>query len=349
MTSKPGGTSSTSSRVLLGLGLSAAVLVFLTSAQGEDAWLAAGLFLMAALLGLVTVASIWLPMIKTRQPPVAVRGSLIFGIVMVVAALAGHGMRQAGLRPTMQRVESLATAVTEHHRTHRTLPESLAEIEASLPPPARHLYDITYEPGVNGEFCSTSSQPGIVTSIHPPPLRGWCVIESGQRQGTFKDCRTASTPMTIRSYHPDDTDALAEVYRDSVRGIGPQAYGPEQIAMWSAWPDNLQEFEACLALGLTLVAEVDGRVVALGQLHPVNHIVLLYCSTAHARRGIASAIYARLEEHAYAAGVTEITTNASRLSRPLFEKQGFTVVKVESAHRSGVEFERFKMVKQRNV
>lgn len=151
--------------------------------------------------------------------------------------------------------------------------------------------------------------------------------------------------MTIRPYHPEDTDTLAEVYRDAVRGIGPQAYCPEQIAMWSAWPDNREEFVTCLALGLTLVAEPDGRVVALGQLHPVNHVVLLYCSTAHARQGIATALYARLEEHAFAAGVTEITTNASRISRPFFEKQGYVVVKVESAHRSGVEFERFKMLK----
>lgn len=152
MMSKSGGTSSTSSRVLLGLGLSAAVLAFLTSAQGEDAWLAAGLFLMAALLGFVTFASIWLPVIKTRRPLVALRGSLVFAAVMVVAALAGQGMRKADLRPTMQRVESLATAVTEHHRTHGMLPVSLAEIEASLPPPDRRLYDITYHPGVNGEF-----------------------------------------------------------------------------------------------------------------------------------------------------------------------------------------------------
>ncbi len=154
--------------------------------------------------------------------------------------------------------------------------------------------------------------------------------------------------MTIRPYTPGDADALAEVYRDSVRGIGPQAYGPEQITMWSAWPDNREEFDSCLALGLTLVAEVEGRVVALGQLHPENHVVLLYCSTANARRGIASALYARLEEHALAAGVTEISTNASRISRPLFEKQGFTVVKVETAHRSGVDFERFKMLKKRS-
>lgn len=137
MLSNPGGTSSTSSRVPLGLGLSAAVLAFLAFAQGEDAWLAGGLFLLASLLGLVILASIWLPVIKMRRPLVALRGSLIFAVVMVVAALAGQGMRKADLRPTLQRVESLATAATAHHRTHRTLPASLAEIEASLPPPDR--------------------------------------------------------------------------------------------------------------------------------------------------------------------------------------------------------------------
>lgn len=153
--------------------------------------------------------------------------------------------------------------------------------------------------------------------------------------------------LTIRKFNPSDAEALAEVYRDSVRGIGPQAYGPGQIAMWSGWPDNREEFDACLALGLTLVAEVEGRPVALGQLHPVDHVVLLYCSTAHARQGIATALYARLEEHAFASGVTELSTNASRISRPFFERHGYAVIKTEVAHRSGVDFERFKMLKKK--
>lgn len=171
--------------------------------------------------------------------------------------------------------------------------------------------------------------------IQPPPMNSPAIPSCDMNDA-----------MTFRPFQTEDTDALAEVYRDAVRGIGPQAYGPEQLTMWSAWPDNREEFQACLALGLTLVADVDGRVVALGQLHPVDHVVLLYCSTAYARRGIASAIYARLEEHDYAAGVTEITTNASRLSRPFFEKQGYALVKVAVAHRSGVDFERFRMVKK---
>lgn len=154
--------------------------------------------------------------------------------------------------------------------------------------------------------------------------------------------------MTIRPFNPSDAEAVAEVHHDSVRGIGPQAYTPEQVAMWSSWSDNRQEFDACLSRGLTLVAEIEGRIVAFGQLEPVDHVVLLYCSTAYARQGIASAIYARLEVHAFAAGVTEISTNASRISRPFFEKQGYAVIKTEVAHRSGVDFERFKMLKKKS-
>lgn len=151
--------------------------------------------------------------------------------------------------------------------------------------------------------------------------------------------------MTIRPYIPTDADALAEVYRAAVRGIGPDAYTAEQVAMWSAWPDNREEFDRCVSLGVTLVAEVEGCIAAFGQLEPVHHVVLLYCSPAHARQGIATAIHAELEAHAFAQGVTELSTTASRISRPLFEKLGYEVVEVEKSVRAGVEFERFKMAK----
>ncbi len=152
--------------------------------------------------------------------------------------------------------------------------------------------------------------------------------------------------MTIRPYSPTDAEAIAAVYRDAVRGIGPQAYTAEQVAMWSSWPDHREEFAACLARGLTLVAQEEGRIVAFGQLEPVDHVVLLYCAPSHSRQGIATTIHAQLEAHAFAAGVNTLSTCASRISRPLFEKLGYEVVQIEKPVRDGIEFERFKMVKK---
>ena len=152
----------------------------------------------------------------------------------------------------------------------------------------------------------------------------------------------------LRPYHSSDAEALAAIYREAARTIGSEAYGPGQVAMWASYPENMDEFRIQLSLGATLVAEISGKAVAFGQLHPWNHVALLYCSSPFARNGIGSQIYWQLEARALAAGVQEIRTEATRTSRSFFEKLGYVVVMAESPIRHGVAFERFRMVKRMN-
>jgi putative acetyltransferase len=157
---------------------------------------------------------------------------------------------------------------------------------------------------------------------------------------------SAEKRMILRSFVASDAEALAEVYRDAVRGIGPQAYTAEQVAAWASYPDDLAEFRDRMSCGLTLVAEEASRVIAFGQLEPTDHLAFLYCSAARARRGVGSAIYSALEAHAFSRGVSEIRTEASTISRPFFEKQGYAVIAIEHVSRFGLEFERFRMRKK---
>lgn len=167
------------------------------------------------------------------------------------------------------------------------------------------------------------------------PSRGACALTSVQR-------------MKIRKFSPSDAEPLADVYRDAVRGIGPQAYTSEQIVAWALYPDDMAEFSERLSRGVTLVAEDDAGPIAFGQLEPEDHLAFLYCATAYSRRGVASSIYSELEAHAFSRGVLEIHTEASRISRPFFEKNGYIVVEVEHVVRFGIEFERFRMRKRNN-
>jgi putative acetyltransferase len=156
---------------------------------------------------------------------------------------------------------------------------------------------------------------------------------------------TLAKKSMLRSFNPEDAEALADVYRDAVRTIGPQAYTEQQVSMWALYPDDIDEFRARLSRGLTLVAEEKGLVVAFGQLEPDDHLAFLYCSGSHCRRGIGSTIHRELEAHAFQKGVVRIHTEASRISRPFFAKHGYEVMEVEKAVRFGVEFERFRMTK----
>lgn len=149
----------------------------------------------------------------------------------------------------------------------------------------------------------------------------------------------------IRPYVESDYAAVADVYRDAVESLARVAYTEEQVRMWASFPSSSNDFRQRLNRGDVLVAEEVGIVVAFGQLEPEDHVAFLYCRGAYARRGLASAIYARLETCARAKGVVNLWTEASRISRAFFVQQGFNVTEIEQVVRLGVQFERFKMVK----
>jgi len=152
--------------------------------------------------------------------------------------------------------------------------------------------------------------------------------------------------VNLRPYLQEDLEAVASVYRDAVTGLGPQGYDAAQVAVWASFAEDRRTFGDRLADGLTVVAEDEEGVAAFGQLHPAGHIEFLYCAPRAARRGFATAIYAWLELQALQSGDFALTTDASRVSRPFFEKMGFDVVEAEYVERSGVTLERFRMRKE---
>lgn len=157
---------------------------------------------------------------------------------------------------------------------------------------------------------------------------------------------TSSGAIRVRPFTADDAAAVAALYRDSVCGLGAQAYSPAHLAAWVKYADDVAEFRTRVQRGVSLVSLESGELAAIGQLHPVDCIALLYCATRFARRGHATALYGRLEDVARQQGVARLVTTASKLSRPLFEKQGFRLFETERSVFNGAEFERYKMEKQ---
>lgn len=151
--------------------------------------------------------------------------------------------------------------------------------------------------------------------------------------------------MVLRGYTPADTVALAAVFRDAVATLGSLSYSPAHVSAWAASADDLAAFGERLNRGLTLVAEIDGKVAAFGQLHPADHVEMLYCLGALARRGMATAIHQKLEAASRAARSLRLTTDASRAARPFFVRQGYAVDTTEHVVRGGLSFERFRMSK----
>jgi putative acetyltransferase len=145
---------------------------------------------------------------------------------------------------------------------------------------------------------------------------------------------------------PDDAEEIAELFAKSIREIAIEKYSPEEVEAWASYADEIEEIRHRLAEGFTLVAEAGGRLVAFGQLKPINHIAFLYSIKEYSRLGIATSIYRRLEEYATLKGAKFLTADASRVSKSLFEKLGFQLVCPVVEKRKGVELECFNMKKE---
>lgn len=151
--------------------------------------------------------------------------------------------------------------------------------------------------------------------------------------------------LRIRRYADPDMKSIATVYRQAVLGIDEQFYSPLQLQMWASMANNISAFAETLDQGYTLVAEDRGLICAFGQLHPQHRISLLYVSPPYFRRGLAGKIYHQLEQQAFAENVFEISTEASKVSRPFFLKRGFEVIEPQIVYINSVPIERFKMRK----
>ena len=152
--------------------------------------------------------------------------------------------------------------------------------------------------------------------------------------------------IEVRPFTAADTRAVANVYRTSVRGLGAQHYTPAQIEAWASSADDLDSLGTKLGYGITLVSVEGSMIAAFGELLPWDHVSLLYTAPRFARRGHATAIYAQLEATARKRSVKRLTTTASHLSKPFFEKNGFALTEIEHTEFGGANFERFKMEKQ---
>jgi putative acetyltransferase len=151
---------------------------------------------------------------------------------------------------------------------------------------------------------------------------------------------------TVRDATPADTPAIAGLCRDTVRRVNRKDYSREQVEAWA--PDSLDENHWADRLRplAVLVAEAGGRVVGFASWRPADgYLDHLYVHADHQGEGVASALLARVEDAARAAGSTRLHSEASVTARPFFERRGFAVVAEQTVVRRGVAFSNYRTEK----
>jgi putative acetyltransferase len=152
--------------------------------------------------------------------------------------------------------------------------------------------------------------------------------------------------FVIRRWTPEDTEALAEVFRRSVREVSSRDYRPAQIEAWAAAPGNTHEWNERMRKRVVFVADEDGQPIGFIQFEPPDHIDMTYVHPERQRIGVASALLAELEKEARNRGVAILNVEASVTSRPFFAARGFEVLTPQVVTVREQDFLNYRMAKR---
>ena len=153
-------------------------------------------------------------------------------------------------------------------------------------------------------------------------------------------------PM-LRRYRPADATALTDLYVRSVRHYGPRAYTPEQVDAWAATADSARTAARCSDGRVVVVAQDQaGTVLGFAELETDGHLDMLYVAPDAEGLRLGTLLYTALETQARDLGLHRLFVEASELARPLFERQGFTLLCRNDRVLAGVDIHNYRMEKR---
>ncbi len=151
-------------------------------------------------------------------------------------------------------------------------------------------------------------------------------------------------PHQVRRLNSNDHDALVEIYRQAVLGSTAQLYSEAQ--QW-AWAEQSNALRSLLPEGEGwVISNQRDEPIAFSLRYPADRLALLYCNPDAQRQGCGRLLINAIEQAATADAVTALRTEASLISKPLFERLGWQVSWREELRIGGVPFQRFRMHKQ---
>ncbi len=155
-----------------------------------------------------------------------------------------------------------------------------------------------------------------------------------------------SQDFFVRPLADSDINALAEIFRRSIREVACRDYRPAQIEAWVRFAEEITDWEQRMRSHEVWVAERNGRPVGFIQLDPPDHIDLTYVHPEHQRCGVATALLARVENTARENGVARLNVEASITSRPFFAARGFETDSPQIVTAGGQDFLNYRMHKR---
>jgi putative acetyltransferase len=152
-----------------------------------------------------------------------------------------------------------------------------------------------------------------------------------------------ATAVVIRDSREDDAAATLSIFERAVTQTARSRYSQEQVRAWLGAPRDREQWNADRLRVRTFVAEHAGAVVGFSDPDENGYVDRLFVAPEHGRRGVARALLRRVLATADELRLREVTTHASLVARPVFEREGFHVVHEEAVHKGPVSLTPFFM------
>ncbi|MGK7946254.1 MAG: GNAT family N-acetyltransferase [Microcystaceae cyanobacterium] len=120
---------------------------------------------------------------------------------------------------------------------------------------------------------------------------------------------------------------IADIFDNAIHNIPTSIYTKEQQNAWCPSPINYDYWRWRCELKRPFIYVINGQVVSFLELDTDGHIDCLYTHPEYQRQGIAQALLNHAISICDFWKIKRIYVEASHLIRPLFEKNGFVVIK----------------------
>jgi putative acetyltransferase len=165
--------------------------------------------------------------------------------------------------------------------------------------------------------------------------------------------RPGARRVIVRAYRETDAEATLELFERAIRITGAARYTAAQREAWVGPARDPREWNQSREAAQTVVAEIGGAVAGFADLTDdglsdddltdAGLVDMLFVDPDRGRRGVASALLDHVIALAASRGMTSLTTHASLVARPVFERAGFVVVETEHVERGGQTLTRYAM------
>lgn len=152
-------------------------------------------------------------------------------------------------------------------------------------------------------------------------------------------------PLTIRPLHPDDAPLAARVFFDAVRESTKEHYTEAQRRAWTGELPGPESWRDRLTGTAGFAAEEGGRLLGFMTINGTGYIDLAFVAPTALGQGVGWRLYCAVEAKARELGASVLTTEASRMARPFFERQGWSVIVEQVVVIRGVGLTNYRMRK----